>query len=288
MRLGATIDDYMDTHDPDALVAECRKKGYRAAAMPLAALDQPDVVRDIARAFAEADILLAEIAAWVNPLHHDPEQRRRNIAQIARCLALSDEVGATCCATVAGSYSQTDRWDSHAGHHPDNFSARAFEEVVDWVRDVLDQVQPTRTKLTLEICPWTLLDSPQIYLDLIGAVDRPGLGVHLDPANLVTHPRTYYDTTGMIHQCFDLLGGHILSCHAKDVHWTLDARTVGIEEVVPGRGVLDYAAFLQRGDGISPDLPLIIEHVQTEANFDEAAAYIVGVGAAVGVSLQEN
>ena len=49
MRLGATIDDYLDTNDPDALVAECRRKGYRAAAMPLGVLDQADVVRSIAR-----------------------------------------------------------------------------------------------------------------------------------------------------------------------------------------------------------------------------------------------
>ena len=34
MRLGATIDDYLETTDPDALVRECIAKGYRAGAMP--------------------------------------------------------------------------------------------------------------------------------------------------------------------------------------------------------------------------------------------------------------
>ncbi len=285
MRLGATIDDYLNTGDPDALVAECRKKGYRSAAMPLAVLDEPTTVRDIASALYQADILLAEMAAWVNPLHHEPEQRSRNIASIKRILALADEVGAICCATVVGSYCETDQWDSHVGCHPENFSERAFDEVVNWVRDVLDQVRPTRTKLTLEICPWTLLDGPQVYLDLISAVDRPGLGVHLDPANLVTGPRAYCDTSGMINRCFDLLGSRILSCHAKDVHWTLDARTVGIEEVVPGRGILDYATFLRRAAGIGSDLPLILEHLRIETDFDEAAAHIRQVGTAVGVSL---
>ncbi len=285
MRLGATIDDYLNTGDPGALVTECCKKGYRAAAMPLAVLDQPAAVRDIASALDQADILLAEMAAWVNPLHHEPEQRSQNIASIERILALADEVGAICCPTVVGSYCETDHWDSHVGHHPENFSERAFDEVVHWVREVLDQVRPSRTKLTLEICPWTLLDSLQIYLDLIEAIDRPGLGVHLDPANLVTDPRTYYHTGGMIDRCFDLLGSRILSCHAKDVHWTLDARTVGVEEVVPGRGILDYATFLRRAESIGSDLPLILEHLQTESAFDEAAAHIKQVGSAVGVSL---
>lgn len=122
-------------------------------------------------------------------------------------------------------------------------------------------------------------------MQLIRAVDRGGLGVHLDPANLVTHPRVYYDTAGMIDHCFDLLGEHILSCHAKDVHWTLDCRTIAVEEVVPGRGILDYATFLRRADQVSPDLPLIIEHVETDANFDEAASYIRRVASDVGVCL---
>ena len=284
MRLGATIDDYLQTNDPDALVEECRRKGYRAAAMPLAILDQPEAVRNTARAFADADILLAEMAAWVNPLHHEAQQRSSNVAFIKEILALADEVGALCCPTVTGSYSEAKQWDSHVGHHPDNFSARAFEEVVAWVGEVLDQVRPTRTKLSLEICPWTLLDSPEIYLDLLAAIDRPGIGVHLDPANLVSSPRSFYDTAGTIDHAFDLLEPYLLSCHAKDVNFALDARTVGIEEVIPGRGVLDYATLLKRVQGIGRDFPVIIEHIETEANFDEAAAYIRRVGERAGVT----
>ena len=114
MRLGATVDDYLERLDPDWLVRECQAKGYRAATMPLAVLDDGGAVRDIAAAFSAADILLAELAAWVNPLHHQLEQRTKNIDRIAHILGLADEVGAICCATVVGSYSQTEvglsRW----------------------------------------------------------------------------------------------------------------------------------------------------------------------------------
>jgi len=274
MRLGATIDDYMESVDPGALVDECRAKGYRAAAMPLPVIDDADSVRGIAAAFSEAGIVLAEMGAWINPLHPDPKKRQQNLDEIARVLALGDEVGALCCTTVVGSYCEADDWLAHVGHHPENFSPRAFDEIVAWVRSVLDTVNPMRTKLTLEICPWTLLDSVEMYLELIRAIDRPGLGVHLDPANLVICPRTYYDTSAMINDCFDRLGPYIVSCHAKDVHWTLDARTVGIEEVVPGRGILDYTTIVRRANSVSPDLPLIIEHIETETSFDEAANYI--------------
>lgn len=285
VRLGATIDDYLESNDPFDLVVECQRKGYRAGTMPLEVLDEPDHVQAIASAFENADILLAEMAAWVNPLHHNDQTRKDNIETIKRRLALADEVGSVCLATVSGSYCELDQWDSHVGHHPDNFTQKAFDGVVSWVREVLDEVKPKRTKLTLEMSPWILIDSPETYLELIQAVDRPGLGAHLDPANLVIGPRIYFETAGMIDRCFNVLGQHICSCHAKDVHWALDARTVAIQEVIPGRGALDYAALIDNVNRHASDVPMIIEHVETEESFDEAARFIKRVGLEVGVSI---
>lgn len=285
MRLGATIADYLDASDPEAHVAECRKHGYRAAPCPEVSIEEGDRIRNIKQTFDDADIVIAEVPAWVNPLDPDEHRRRANLETIARQLALADELNAVCCPTVAGSYNESDDLDAHAGHHPKNFTPEAFDPVVDWVRAVLDQVKPKRTKLTLEICPWTMLDGPHAYLQLIEAIDRPGLAVHLDPANCVNNPRTYYGTTAMINDCFDLLGTRILSCHAKDVHYTLDARTVGIEEVVPGRGVLDYRTFLRRIEQLSSETPLIIEHLAGEHEFDEAATYIKQIAREVDVNL---
>ena len=285
MRLGATIEDYIGSSDPRAHVTECQKQGYRAAPCPEVSLDQSARIREIKRVFSDADIVIAEVPAWVNPLHPDPEKRRTNRDIIAQALALADELEAVCCPTVVGSYNEADAWDSHVGHHPRNFSREAFDDVVQWVREILGQVNPTRSKLSLEICPWTLLDGPEVYLEIIRAVNHPGIAVHLDPANLVIDPRTYYGTTEMINHCFDQLGPRILSCHAKDVHYTLDARTVGIEEVVPGRGVLDYATFLTRIGKLSPDLPLIIEHLANRQEFDEAAEFVRQVACQVGVAL---
>lgn len=285
MRLGATIGDYLGTEDPDAHVAECRRQGYRAAPCPEVAVGDRDRIRDIKRAFGEADIVIGEVAAWVNPLHPDADKRRANRNTIAERLALADELEAVCCATVVGSYDGSDNWDSHVGHHPQNFSEEGFEAVVEWVRQVLTEVEPRRTKLTLEMSPWTLLDGPEIYLALLEAIDHPGLGVHLDPANAVREPRIYYATTELLNRCFDILGPWVRSCHAKDIHFALDARTVAIEEVLPGRGVLDYRTYVSRIERLSPDMPLIIEHLATEPEYKEVGDFIRGVANEVGATI---
>lgn len=111
MRLGATIGDYLGTEDPDAHVAECRRQGYRAAPCPEVAIGDRDRIRDIKRAFGEADIVIGEVAAWFNPLHPDADTRRKNRNTIAETLALADELEAVCCATVVGSYDGSDNWD---------------------------------------------------------------------------------------------------------------------------------------------------------------------------------
>ena len=285
MRLGATIGDYIKLVDPQAYVAECRKQGYRAAPCPEVTVRETEKIRDIKGAFAGADIVIAEVAAWVNPLHPHPEKRHKNLNTIAETLALADELEAVCCATVAGSFNGSDSWDAHVGHHPDNFTDTAFDAVVQWVRRILEAVKPRRTKLTLEMSPWTLLDGPETYLRLLEAVNHPGLAVHLDPANAVRDPRTYYSTTELLNRCFDLLGPWMRSCHAKDVHYALDARTVAIAEVPPGKGVLDYRTYLTRIEQLSPDTPLIIEHLATEGEYAEVGDFIRSVAREVGVTV---
>ena len=92
-------------------------------------------------------------------------------------------------------------------------------------------------------------------------------------------------TTELLNRCFDILGPWIRSCHAKDIHFALDARTVAIEEVLPGRGVLDYRTYVSRIERLSPDIPLIIEHLATEPEYKEVGDFIRGIANEVGATI---
>jgi sugar phosphate isomerase/epimerase len=278
MRLGATISRYGTFADPDAYVAECRRCGYRAAPCPRVSIDDSAMLRAIRQSFARADIVIAEVGAWVNPLHPRAEERTRHRATIAEMLAVADEVGARCCVTVAGSFDE----GSMVGPHPDNFAAGTFEAVVEWVREILQAARPRRTRLALEVAPWTMLDNPEVYRRLIDAIDDPRLAVHLDPANCVVDARLYYGTTALLDRCFDLLGPWVVSCHAKDIRQADDPRTVSLMEVAPGQGILDYRTLVRRLEQVSPELPVIIEHLETEAEYTAAAEYIRAIAREVG------
>ena len=150
------------------------------------------------------------------------------------------------------------------------------------MREIIDAVEPRRTFYTLEPMPWALPDSPDSYLELLGAIDRRQFAVHLDPVNLVNSPAKYYDTAGLLRECFAKLGPHIRCCHAKDVTLANEL-TVHLAEVVPGQGALDYRVLLTELDRLDPDTPILVEHLSDDREYAAAAAHIRSVAASLGL-----
>ena len=275
MRLGSPLPQTWDS--PDGWVAAVQRRGFRAAFWPLGDDAGADTIRAYADAAASADIVIAEIGAWSNPLSPDAPTRAAALELCKRRLELADRVGARCCVNIAGS--RADTWDAP---HPENLGRETFAQVVDTVREIIDAVEPRWTFYTLEPMPWALPDSPDSYLELIGAIDRPRLAVHLDPVNLVNSPAKYYDTAGLLRECFAKLGPHIKCCHAKDVTLANEL-TVHLAEVVPGQGALDYRVLLTELDRLDPDTPILVEHLSDDREYTAATAHIRSVADSLGL-----
>ena len=239
LRLGGP--SFAQGEDPAELARWHRAAGYRAAYCPKLDLKDGDRIRAVEKAFAEADVVIAEVGRWCNLTDPDPEKRKKNLATVTEGLALADAVGARCCVDIAGSFNP-DVW---YGPHPDNFSPRFFDAAVENARAVIDAVKPRRAKFTYEAMGWTMPESPERYLALIKAVDRPAFGVHLDPCNFVKSPETFYGVTDLLNACFDKLGPWIVSCHAKDLAWEIELN-VHFRKVRPNLGKLDYRTYLKR------------------------------------------
>lgn len=277
MRLGGPI--FEKFSDPEGWVAALKRLGYAAAGCP-ARHDQADeVIASYVQAAAEADIVIAEVGAWSNPLSDDPKTRDEALALCKRQLALAERVAALCCVNIAGG--RGEQWD---GPDEKNFSEETFERIVQTVREIIDEVAPKRTFYTLEPMPWVPPDSPDSYLRLIRAIDREQFAVHLDPANMITSPRRYYDNAEFLRECFAKLGPYIKSVHAKDVFMSNDFN-VNIKQVGPGLGKLDYRVFLAEMDKLGPDMPLLTEHLDTPEEYDQAAGHIRSVARDVGVTI---
>jgi sugar phosphate isomerase/epimerase len=232
-----------------------------------------------AAAARRADIVIAEVGAWSNPLSPDTVAAKAALEKCKAALALADRIGARCCVNISGSRGK--KWD---GPDAADLTEGTFDMIVAMVRDIIDSVKPTHSFYTLETMPWMYPDSPDAYLRLIKAIDRKAFAVHLDPVNLVSSPQRYFATGRLLAECFAKLGAHIKSCHAKDILLRGNL-TVHLDEVRPGQGNLDYPAFLRGVNRLGGDIPLMLEHLPNEEEFRAAAAHIRSVAAHEGIAL---
>ena len=275
MRLGGPV--FEKWAGPQEWAEAVKRLGYRAAYCPLGDAKDAALVAAYAQAARKADIVIAEVGAWSNPLGPNEEEGRKAVALCKERLALAEQIGARCCVNITGS--RGPRWD---GPHPLNLTQETFDMVVACTRDIIDAVQPRRTVYSLETMPWMYPDSPDSYLALLKAVDRKALGVHFDPANLLCSPQRFYASGALIREFFEKLGPHIRSCHAKDIAIS-DRMTTHLDEVRAGTGGMDYEAFLRGADALSPDLPVMLEHLPNAEEYDKAAGFVRSVAKKVNV-----
>jgi sugar phosphate isomerase/epimerase len=259
-------------------IGDVAAAGYRAAELPLDHRADTRTVDEFLAAAADADIQISEVGAWSNPIDPDPAKARAAVAHCQEKLKWAERIGAKCCVNIAGSRNPR-KWD---GPHPENFGEETFDLIVSTVREIVDAVRPQRTYYALETMPWIFPSSPDEYLSLLKAIDRPGVAVHLDPVNMINSPARLYRNADFIVECFAKLGPLIKSCHAKDIVLR-EVLTVHLDECRPGTGALDYTVYLRELAKLDRDTPLCLEHLP-EAEYPPAARYIQTLSSQLGLA----
>ena len=273
VRLGGPLFDSYE--GPDEWIVLLKKAGYRAAYCPVKPGTTESLIKAYEAAARKHDVVISEVGAWSNPISLDQSEADQAIEKCVKGLQLADQIGARCCVNVSGSRNP-DYW---AGPHKDNFTEEVFDQVVETTRKIIDEVKPTRSFFALEAMPWAFPDSTDTYLQLIDAIERPQFGVHLDPVNMITSPRDYFNNGKLIKDMFARLGPNIKSCHAKDITLREDNYIPQLDEVRAGLGKLDYAVYLKELAKFD-NVPLMMEHLQSAEEYELAADNIRSVGRA--------
>ncbi len=264
----------------EAWALQARSLGYSAVYFPL---DYTAPQREIDRYVQAAHafhLTIAEVGIWNNLLHPDAEKRASAMERAVRQLELADYVRANCCVNIAGSY-DPEVWD---GHHPDNLTPRAFEDITRCTQKILDTVRPLHTFYTLEPMPWMYPDSADTCLQLIHAVDRPGFAAHVDLVNVLSSPSLYYRNREVIQEWFRKVGPWIRSIHAKDITLSQEL-TVHLSECRPGTGGLDYPTLLTCASQLPDQVTLMLEHMTEKEDYRLASLFVHDLADRLGISL---
>ncbi len=277
IRFGAPLPEF---HSAEEWVKLNRQLGYNAAYVPVDENASEREIEEYLAAARENDIVLAEVGAWSNLISPDPKIKEAAIEYNIRRLALAERTGARCCVDVSGS--KGSYW---CGADPGNYAPGTYEETIEAIQRIIDAVRPRRTYYTMELMQWAYPDSVDSYVQMIRDVDRERFAVHLDPVNILNMPEKVYKNGEIIRDAFARLGPKIRSCHAKDVF--MDEKfLVHISEIRIGLGSLDYGAYLTELLRY-PDVPLLLEHLDTQEEYRLAADQVRAYAEALGIPMPQ-
>lgn len=217
----------------------------------------------------KAGLVIAEVGVWRNTMAADPKERAKWMDYAVNQLKMADEIGALCCVNVAGT-PHGPRWD---GGYRENFSKETWDATVKMVQEIIDTAKPKNTKYSIESMPWMVPSSPQEYAKLINDINRSEFGAHLDVVNMITNPQRYFFNDDFLKECFTVLKGQIHSCHLKDI-LLKEEYTFQLQECACGQGTLDIELFAKLATEENPDMPMIIEHLNTDEEYFQSVKYV--------------
>ena len=130
MRLGGSI--LRNYKTPQEWVQIVKELGYSAVIAPMKYDDPDELIDEYVREAKKANVMIAEVGAWSNPLSPDDDTRKKALEYCKKQLNLADRIGARCCVNIAGSRGEI--WD---GFYRDNYSQDTYSLIVDTVREII-------------------------------------------------------------------------------------------------------------------------------------------------------
>ncbi len=266
MRLGTSSP--LNHTTPEEWAANQSKLGCRTVVFPVQSNEPEQKILAYKEAAEKAGLTIAEVGIWRNAMAADPVERKSNRDYCVEQLRLADFLGARCAVNVAGAFGPI--WD---GGYRENFTEEAWKQTVAMVQEIIDRADVKNTYFTLEPMPWMIPTGPKEYLRLLDRVERDHFAVHMDIINMINSAERYFHPEEFVEECAELLGSRIRSCHIKDVH--LDRRyTLRMEECGPGDGEFPLRFYAEKMHAIDPDMPVILEHLQTDEEYLKYMAYL--------------
>jgi len=216
---------------------------------------------------AEQFTLVTVFAAYDGESYADVPTVQRTVGFIppatraereARTLELSDFAAALGVGSIA----------CHIGFVPEDTSDPDYVAVREMVRRVSDRAAGNNQTFALE----TGQEPAHVLLAFLNDVNRPNLKINFDPANMILYG------TGDPIEALGILGGQVISVHAKDGDWPPAgvAGALGTERPL-GQGSVGMERFVAKLKEIGYRNPMNIER-EVEDHRQRLADIRMGVG----------
>jgi sugar phosphate isomerase/epimerase len=267
MKLGV-FSETVRADSPEAVAARTRALGVEAVQLRATwegldlAGSRADRAR-VRRAYEQAGVTVAALAAYTNLLDPLPARRRANQEQLEHLSGVAAELGTRVIVTETGSYDAASSWNDH----PHNHTPAAWAELVEVTGRLVRRCEREGVVLAYEPYVNSVLDSAPAARRLAEEIGSPALAFVFDPAGLTT-AATISRNRVITLEALALLRGRLALAHADDVRYE-----DGTARWLPlGWGELDAAAVFEGLTTAGFAGALIIEHL-AESLVPQALAF---------------
>jgi len=217
---------------------------------------------------------------WQCLVTSDETRRAESVRVLQGAIRLAGWLGSRGIDTGPGSMNPRGPWFPH----PDNWTPAARAQLIKSLKECAPVAEDCGVFLSMEGHQLVTLESAEVTAEVLDAVDSPWVTSDYDSANWLTLKEAF-DPTPAINRHFDVLGRHIVSCHAKDV-WLEDKLSIHIQDGCPGKGNLDFRTVITRMEALSPEYPILPEGNVTE-DLPEVVALFRRLADDVGIKILE-
>ncbi len=237
--------------------------------------------------FRDANLPVVAVSAYTNIVHSDPAQRKRNMDYIKGMMERALDLGSPYVASETGTYCRESDWV----WDDKNATEEAYEEACAAIYELAKFGREVGATFIMENYVNNVIGTIEQIQRVFCDVNMPNLKLICDPTNYFDQ-NNIADVDGQLRRIFHALADKMVIAHAKDIklaqdmgekHAEIDAdeshsfRGSGAVELpAAGLGVLNYDLYLQLLGKFSPNMPLIIEHLD-EGDIPRAKAFVDGV-----------
>jgi len=201
---------YKKDMDFEAAVKNIRALGYTAAEGGEEWKDASDAeIKTIVDLCKKYDVMFYALHMCINNIHPDLTERQKNLKRVAKLVETADRMGFAFVVTHTGSCG-----NSPTETHRDNWSKSTWETSVKSMKQIIKDTSGSKVNLAVEALNPCNINNPRAHMKLKEDVGDERVKVTLDPTNML-NPSTYYRTTELINECFDLIGEDVMYAHAK-------------------------------------------------------------------------
>ena len=238
--------------------------------------------------FRDHDLPICAISGYTNIVHPDLDERKRRVDYLKEIIRNARKFGTPYVISESGTFNSESDWV----HDDKNKTEEGYDAARGVLADLAQTALDHGSIFLLETYVNNVIGSVEETLRVFKDVNSPGMELLMDPTNYFeSHNIDQMDP--ILNEVFDKLGDKVRISHAKDVKRSGDDKSekhadigdenaleshtfrgVGeIELPAAGLGELNYDLYVKRLAEKSPNVPLIIEHLD-ESDVPRAKQFV--------------